>query len=294
MNNQSRSYVYALLTVLFWSTVASAFKIALRDLNYIQLLFVANFISLVVFLVVVSLQGKWRQIGTTRPAQWLMSALQGLLNPFGYYILLLQAYTLLPAQVAQPVNFVWPITLMLLSVPLLKQPIRLTGFLALFISFAGVLVLSSQGSLSEFRVKEPLGIALALASSLVWALFWIVNLKDKRDDVIKLLLSTMFSFVYVFILARVTGNTDHLITKPLFAAVYVGVFEMGITFFFWLKALQLSHSTDRVSNLVYLTPFVSLVFIHFILGERLYYTSVIGLCLIVGGILIRQIKKANR
>ena len=36
------------------------------------------------------------------------------------------------------------------------------------------------------------------------------------------------------------------------------MFEMGITFFFWLKALQLAKTTDKVSNLVYLAPFLSL------------------------------------
>jgi drug/metabolite transporter (DMT)-like permease len=56
----------------------------------------------------------------------------------------------------------------------------------------------------------------------------------------------------------------------------------------------LSESTGRVSNLVYLTPFVSLLFIHTILGEKIYFTSVIGLCLIVGGILIQRIKKDLR
>ncbi len=180
---------------------------------------------------------------------------------------------------------------MILSAPLLKQPIRLTGLIALLISFAGVVVLSSQGNLVHFRIKEPVGIALALSSSVVWSLFWIINIKDKRDDVLKLFLSAMISLAFVLVLAAATGNLSFIFTKPLLPAVYIGLFEMGIPFVLWLKALQLSESTGKISNLIYLTPFLSLIFIHTILKERLYYTSFIGLGLIVAGILIQRIKK---
>jgi len=291
MKNQSRSYLYALITVFLWSTVATAFKIALRDRNNIQLLAIANLASLLVFFAILAAQGKLHLLKKQSLPGMGISALQGLLNPFAYYLIVFKAYSLLPAQVAQPANFVWPVVLMLLSVPLLKQPLRFTGIAALLISFTGVLILSSQGNLINFRIIEPAGVGLALLSSLIWALFWIFNLKDTRDDMVKLFLSFLFSALYILVLALVSGNMAAVFSKPLFAAIYIGLFEMGITFAFWLKALQLADSTGKVSHFIYLTPFVSLIFIHFILHERLYYTSVIGLCLIVAGILLGRIKK---
>ena len=143
MKNQAKAYFYASLTVFLWSTVATAFKIALRDLNNIQLLVIANITSLLVFTVLLLSQGKMHSLKNLTVAGLGLSALQGLLNPFAYYLLVFKAYSLLPAQIAQPANFVWPVVLMLLSAPLLKQPLRLTGVAALLISFAGVLILSS-------------------------------------------------------------------------------------------------------------------------------------------------------
>jgi len=290
LQDQSKAYLYASVTVLLWSTVATAFKIALRDLNYIQLLFVANNTSLLIFLILFILQGKYSELKKTTISDIFLSSLQAMLNPFAYYLIVFKAYSLLPAQVAQPANFIWPIVLMLLSAPLLKQPLKLNGLFALLISFSGVMILSSQGNLGSFRIVEPVGISLALFSSVVWALFWILNLRDSRDNLIKLLLSSFFSSLYITILACATGNLFPVFSKPLGAAVYIGLFELGITYTFWLKALQLSESTGKVANFIYLTPFVSLIFIHFVLHETLYYTSVIGLCLIVSGILIGQIK----
>lgn len=293
MTDQAKAYVYAALTVFFWSTVATAFEIGLRDLNSIQLLLVANITALFVFLTLLLLQRKFNLLKEVTTREFGLSALQGLLNPFAYYLLIFKAYSLLPAQVAQPANFVWPVVLMLLSVPLLKQPLRLYNLFALLVSFAGVLILSSQGNLHDFRIVQPLGIGLALLSSLVWSLFWIVNLKDNRDNLVKLFLSFLFSAGYVLILALSTDNLSPVLSKPLYAPVYIGLFEMGITFAFWLKALQLSDSTGKVANFIYLTPFISLIFIHLILHEELYYTSFIGLCLIVGGILIGRIKNSK-
>jgi len=294
MNNQTKAYFYASLTVLLWSTIATAFKIALRDLNAVQVLVVANITSLLVFLILLVLQGKMPLLRKVTFRSFGLSALQGFLNPFIYYLLVIKAYSLLPAQVAQPANFIWPLVLMLLAAPLLKQPLKYTMLAALLVSFAGVFILSSQGNLGSFRIVEPVGIGLALLSSVAWALFWIVNLRDKRDNLVKLFLSLAFSVLYITILAFATGNLSSILIKPIYAAVYIGLFEMGITFAFWLKALQLSDSTGKVANFIYITPFISLIFIHFILHEKLHYTSLIGLCLIIGGILISRIKNIPR
>lgn len=291
MKNQNKAYLFAFITVLLWSTVATAFKIALRELNNIQLLVIANMTSLLIFFIILAFQKKLFLLKQFNFRNLALSALQGFLNPFAYYLILFKAYSILPAQVAQPVNFIWPVVLMLLSVPLLKQPLRISGILALLISFAGVLVLATQGQMRNFRIAEPMGIVLSLSSSVIWALFWIVNLKDKRDDLVKLFLSFAFSMVYILILAWCTHDILPLFSRPILPALYVGLFEMGISFVFWLKALQHSNSTGKVANLIYLTPFFSLLVIHFVLKEELFVTSIIGLLLIVAGIITGRIKK---
>ena len=77
-------------------------------------------------------------------------------------------------------------------------------------------------------------------------------------------------------------------TAGLAGVVYVGFFEMGLTFIVWSKALELSSTTAKVSNLIYLSPFISLIFIRTIVGEEILPSTVIGLVLIVGGILLQR------
>ncbi len=280
--------MYAGLAMLCWSTVAVAFKLALVSLSPARLLLISNWVAALALILQVTLQGKAATGFRQTRKHLLSSMLLGFLNPFIYYLILFKAYALLPAQVAQPINFVWPVMLMLLSVPLLGQKMHLTSLIALLISFAGVLVLSLQGNLKILDIKEPAGVLLALSSSVIWALYWIFNVKDDRDDQVKLMTNFLFSSVYITLWCWLTGELSGIPRAGILPSVYAGLFEMGITFVLWIKALQYATTTARVSNLIYFTPFVSLVFIHFFLGEKIYLTSLAGLVLIVAGIMLQQ------
>lgn len=291
MTNREKAYIYVALSVLLWSTVASAFKLVLRELDFVQVLFFASWASLISLFAVIVMQGRLRRLKNQSGKQLAKSALLGLLNPFIYYLLLFKAYYLLPAQEAQPLNWTWPIVLSLLSIPLLKQKLKGRSIAGVAVSFLGVLIISTGGNPASLRFTNIEGDILAISSSLVWAMFWILNLRDERDPVIKLFLCFMFGVVYntlglVFLSGFVLPNI-----RGLFSSVYIGMFEMGITFIFWLKALDLSKDSAMVGNFAYLTPFISLIFIHYIVGETIAVSSVAGLTLIVAGILLGSVRK---
>ncbi|MBD3641421.1 MAG: EamA/RhaT family transporter, partial [Marinobacter sp.] len=52
--------------------------------------------------------------------------------------------------------------------------------------------------------------------------------------------------------------------------------------------------TSKVSNLIFISPFLSLVFIYFILGEIILPSTYIGLVLIMGGLWLQQLKVKAR
>ncbi len=290
MDNQKKAYLYAALTVLLWSTVASAFKLTLRSLNFIQMLLIASLVSTAALFLILLAQGKWSDIKSSSMKDLVRSAVLGFLNPFVYYLVLFKAYDVLPAQEAQPLNWTWPIMLVLLSAVLLKQKIGLKSICAILVSFAGVLVISTQGNLPGLSFTNPCGAALALSSSVVWALFWIYNVKDTRDEALKLFLSFGFGVFYIMVVYLIFFRTGKFEPVGILGAAYIGLFEMGLTFVFWLKALKLSRTTAQVSNMVYLAPFISLFFIALIVGEQIRSSTIAGLALIISGIWIQRSK----
>jgi drug/metabolite transporter (DMT)-like permease len=260
------------------------------------MLTIASLTSATVLFIILLSGNKIKLIRQTSGKELLSSALLGLINPFIYYLILLKAYQLLPAQIAQPLNMIWPIILVFLSVPILGQKIKTRSFAALFISLTGVFIISSQGNFLNTWHSDLKGVFLATGSSIFWALFFILNVRDKRDEAIKLFLNFFFGTIYLIIALILTDGLSFsgIRFNGVAAAVYIGTFEMGITFFFWLKALRMASSTDKVSNLVYLNPFISLVLVHFILHEPVYFTTPVGLLLIIAGIWIQNRKPAVR
>lgn len=293
MTRTSQAYLYAAVSILFWSTVASAFKLTLRHLDPYQVLFYASAVSTLVLFIVLLVQGKLHLLRTFSRRQYLRSIALGLLNPAVYYIILFKAYSLLPAQEAQPLNMIWPLVTVLLSVPLLGQRIGWISILAICVSFSGVLVISTHGDLMAFRFTSVQGTVLAVGSAFLWALFWIANLRDDRDEVAKLFLS--FAAGLVFVVAAVALFSDFRIdsSRGLLGAAYIGAFEMGITFVTWSRALALAKTTAHVSHLIYIIPFLSLVFIHFVLDEKVLASTIVGLVLVIGGILMRGLDRSS-
>jgi len=294
MEKQKSAYLYAAAAVLFWSTIASAFKISLPyykdilDLHILHLLFYASLISTIALFLHLLFSKKLNLLKAFSKTDYLRSAAMGFLSPFLYYLVLLNAYSILSAQEAMTINWLWPMTLVLLSIPLLRQKIKLKSILAITISFFGVFIIAAHGNILGFKFTSPAGVLLALGSTMIWSLFWIYNVRGKHDEAVRLFLNFMFGSFFIFVSILLFAKIDIPDLKGILGAVYIGLFEMGITFLLWLKALKLSKTTAHVANLVYLAPFFSLVLISFVVGEKILLSTIIGLIFIVGGIILQK------
>ncbi len=374
MTQQAKAYIFALSAVLLWSTVATAFKISLKQLTYSELLLISSGTSLIVLTLlmilkiyfsksiddskqnekinylnkdkyhlffsntklhskiqlkchsechserseeshksllpqslrfftsfrmtnkyILSLKATWYKLKYELISEivdykgLMFSIALGFLNPFLYYLILFKAYSILPAQEAISLNYTWGIIVVLLSIIFLKQKIHFINIFFLIISFIGVVIIATGGNFTDLHFKNPEGVIYALSSALVWGLFWILNMKDRRSDLIKLFLNFFFGFIFVLIYNLFFTSFKMQFSSSFIAAVYVGIFEMGITFVFWLKALQLSKTTALVSNLAYLSPFLSLFFVSIIIKEEIQFSTIIGLIFIVIGIILQNL-----
>ena len=287
------AYLYALLAVLFWSTIPTAFKLGLAHTSTFQLLTGATIVSSLVLGALTAATGKLGSLFHYRLKDFGFSALMAILNPVVYYLVLFKAYNILPAQVAQPLNMIWPIVLVLLAAPILGQRIRWLSIGAMVLSFSGVVLISLMGGSGLEDPQNRLGIILALSTSIVWALYFLYNTRDKRDPVTRLFLNFVFASLFLLLVGLFRGQPFPSSARGWYAAVYVGVFEMGVTFVLWLMAIRLAPRSDRISNLVYLAPFLNLFFAHEVLGEKIYMTTIFGIVLLVAGIVIQNKSGTN-
>ena len=295
MKENQQSLLFVSITILSWSTVASAFKLALNSLSYYELLLIAAVTALVAFSLIITFQRKWGLLRTINRKQLAIFAISGMLNPTAYYLILFKSYELLPAQIAQPINYIWPVVLSVMLAIFGRQPIPFIKYVGMLISLAGVTIISiGPGKLSSTHLST-VGIALGIGSAFVWATYWLVNrLSTQTDQVLVLFLNFFFGSIWLLMISpfmRIEFSSSH----GIFAAIYSGLFEMTIPFIFFGMALKKTKNPALINHLCYLSPFLSLFIIHLVLGEAIYTTTYIGLGLIVGGLLFNEyIKKMGK
>lgn len=295
MKKNTRSILLALAAVLSWSTVATAFKVALAYLTHFEMLLIASLTSVLIFSIVLTFQHKWGLVKQLNKKQWKELAFLGFLNPAAYYLILFKAYDMLPAQVAQPVNYAWPIVLLVLLAVFAKQPIPSKKYIGMVISMSGVVMISlGTGQLSGMSVPLT-GVLLAAFSAFFWAGYWMVNNKHKHsvDAIVSLFGSFLCGSLYLIACIPLFGLSIPNL-NGLLAGMYVGGFEMAIPFICFGIAMRITSNPALINQLCYLSPFLSLFFIAMVLHEPIVITTYIGLTLIVAGIVFNEyfVKKA--
>ncbi len=289
---RNNAYFYGLVAIALWSTVSSAFKLSLNYQAPSVMLFYSSLTSTIVLFVILIAQKKLHLLRSQSRGDIMRSMTLGLLNPFAYYLVLFKAYNLLQAQEAQVLNYTWGVVMVLLSIPLLKKKVSAMDLVGVVLSFFGVLFIAVKGNLASMHFSNVTGVSLAVGSSLLWALFWIFNLRDHRDETLKLFLNFVFGTIFILIYHLIVGGLTLPGWQGLAGDVYIGLFEMGLTFVVWLKALSTAKHTARIANLIYVTPFISLIVINLVLGEAIHFSTIVGLLFIVGGILIQRVRSA--
>jgi drug/metabolite transporter (DMT)-like permease len=294
MKNSRKAIIYALIAVAMWSTVATAFKLSLQQMSLLQLLTGASFFSLLIVGVCLCQRGELVLALTTFASNIKSICLLAVLNPILYYLVLLKAYALLPAQVAQSINYTWAITLTLLSVPMLKHKLTFRDIVAIVLGYVGVVFIAFGGRGIEGTING-FGIALALLSTLIWAGYWLLSARDPRPPLIKLFQSFLIGFPVLFIITfYIDGFAQFTEIKPWFYIAYIGTFEMGLAFIFWQLAMHHTDRVSQISTLIFLSPFASLFIIQSVLGEPIHPLTLLGLGLIIGGILFQKYPRAPR
>lgn len=281
-SRETQAILLGLAAVALWSTVATVFKLGLAFLTPIQMLWLGSVFSLAFFALtklVIAPPPITRSV-------CFRAGLLGLVNPLAYYLILFEAYDRLPAQIAQPLNYTWAITLAILAIPLLKQRLSSKAWIGIGVSYVGVVILVTRGASAGFDTFDIVGITLALLSTLLWSLYWLATIRIESHPAPLMLIGFAVATPIIGLLCWSTDGFPPLTPRTLSVGVWVGLFEMGVTFLLWQQALSRTRQVAKVSQLIFLSPFISLFLIDQILGESVHPSAVIALGLIVLGVVL--------
>ncbi len=287
-----RAYGLAFFTVFLFGTAAAVSKLLLKSMDNLQLLFWTTLFATLSLAAIAGAQGKLGGLRLLSLRDWgVLSGLGGI-GVFGYHLAYFGGLQFLMAQEATILNYLWPLTTMLFAVVLLSERWTLVKSAAVVLSLAGAWIVISKGDVFAFSFNSPLGIGLSLLAALLYGLFSVLAKRTTYD-------TTLSMFVYcasacVLALGSMLAFSSFSIpsTSELAGTFWLGGVSIGVGFWTWFLALR-AGDTIKIANMAFVSPFLSLVFIFILLGEPIHVSSVLGLGLIVGGILLQARQKSD-
>ena len=286
-----KGYLFAFISIFLWSTVATAAKLLLGDFNNFQVLFVSSLFAALSLAAVYLTPKKRKLFKTYRPKDYLVMSLIGMPGIFLYYVLYFGGADGLPANQAFIINYMWPIMSVVFACLLLKESLTPRKIIAILLSFLGIVIVTG-GDLLHFDRQTLLCALLCLLAAVCYGAFTALNRKYSYDVGVVTMLGYLIAVVLTGAVILVRRDFFTVNSTQVLGFIWNGVFTMAIPNALWVVALR-HGGTAKISNLAYVTPFLSMLCARFVLGEPIRLYSVIGLTVIVLGIFI-QLKPSKK
>jgi len=287
----NKGYLYVSLASILWASTAAVSKLLLAYLDNLQVLFFSTLFASISLLIISVAQGKFAVVKTYTLKDYAIFALMGFIGVFLYRFFLQAALLLMPAQEAFIVNYTWPIMVVIFAWIILKEKMTSKKVVGLLLSFTGVVIVTTKGDFSVLNFSIG-GVFFALAGAVVYGFYSVLGKRQTYEKFTSTTFFYIFSFLFSTIALLIFSSVPLLSLNQLGGLLWLGVFPSGLAFVFWLLALK-HGDVAKISNLIFMTPFLSLIYIYFLLGEKVLLSSVVGLVVIVAGILIQSINRKN-
>lgn len=280
-----KEYVYAGVSIFCWSTVAVVTKLLLGELNQFQLLWVSSFFAGIFLLVVNLITGQLKKLKQWKIKDFAISALCGIPGTFLYYVFYYAGAARMEASHAFIINYLWPIMSVVFACVILKEKLTFKKVLAIAVSFVGVGIVSFS-RLGSFSTDMLLGTVLCMLGAVCYGVFTALNRKVHYEKSLSMMVNYAVTFLLTTLINGLCGDLFLPTGLQALGMAWNGMFTMAAAGTLWILALERG-KTEKISNLAYITPFLSLVWTTLILKEAFNPLSILGLAVIVSGILIQ-------
>ena len=281
------SYIYLILTIILWSAIPAVSKLILAELDNFQMLCYVVIIGAISLFFFNLFSGKLNLLKSYTRKDFLIMFSMGFLGVFLYHLFLYSSFALAPAGQVNVMNYLWPIFIVILSIPILHEKFNYKTIFAIVLSFLGAIIALTKGNFAVFSGQYSLGYLLAAIGALFYGLFCVLGKKVRYDKLSSMLV--YFIAAAIFIIPTTAIVSGFVMPKSLTTIVcllVLGGLINSLTLVLWFEALKSGH-THKTANLVYIVPFLAMVWTYFLNAEPFSIYAIIGLFLIVGGALIQ-------
>lgn len=280
-----KTYILAFSAIFFWSTMATISKLLLGNFGSSFVLCLSSLFAFLFLLIKNISTGNIKKLKEYSFKDCFIMVLIGLPGILVYNLLYYLGAAVMPASQAFIINYLWPIMSVIFACILLKEKMTFRKAVAIVMSFMGVIVVAGTGE-GGFSGAAALGAVCILFAAMSYGLFTALNQKFRYDKNVSMMLVYGVTTVIMAVICLFTSGFSAVSFTEILGFVWNGALVMGLANTAWAIALE-SGETAKISNLAYITPFVSLVWIALVLKENISPTAFLGLVIIILGIFIQ-------
>lgn len=292
-DNTLKGYINLGLCIMLWAAIPVVSKKAMVDIDNIQLLFYSTVLSTLILGLMVLWEKNWKVIKSYKSLDYIHMGSLGVLGNYLYYIFLYGALSRTTASEGFIIAYMWPIFVMLLSFVILRESVTISKLVGITISFVGMLIIATNGNVFTMKFANPYGDFLAICGAFIFALYSVLGKKVEYDNTFSVFIYFLTALILLVPTIILTSGFVMPKTDTWIWIIINGCFVNGISYVFWFKALAYG-KTEIIANLLYLTPFVSLIYISIFLDEKILVSSIIGLIIIITGVVSQYIKGKSK
>ena len=293
VDTMKKEYIYAGISIFLWSTVATVTKLLLGNLNSMQVLAISSAFAFVFLAVINLIKGNFKLLKVYKAKDYFVMSLVGILGTFLYNLFLFLGIGSMQASQAFIINYLWPMMAVVFACLILKEKFTAKKLIAIVLSFAGVIIVTSNGNFLQLDIGSLTGALYCVLAAVCYGLFTVLNKKNDYESYFSMMIFYLVSFIISAVYMLIVGDSFAFDFVQGLGLLWIGIFNSAIAFTTWALALRLG-DTAKISNLAYITPFLSLIWTCVVLKEPFSIYCLIGLIFIVGGILVQLIRPRTK
>nr|AGS53448.1 membrane protein [uncultured bacterium contig00027] len=281
MRLKDNYHLFAIITILFWSSAFVFTRLALKFFTPFSLGFLRCLIaSLALLVIAIIIKIKVPQ---KEDLKWFI--LSGFFGFFFYMIVFNAGSVTVTASTASIILATAPVFTTILAGIIYKEKIRLLQYIAIIIEFAGVGVLTLMNGVFSVNI----GLLWLLIASISISVYNLLQRKisKKYSSIQTVVISIWFGTAMLLIF--IPNSVGEIKNAPFIQIVYLlimGIFCSGLAFVTWTHSLSKAKNTSSVTNYMFITPLLTTVIGFLLAKETPDYSTIIGGSIILIGIFI--------
>lgn len=282
-----KKYNYILLAIGIWSTQAFATKILVTALGPILVYFLASILAgttLLIFFFLLNKKASLNSLFRRFRQVIIISALLSAAN-----LMLFTSFALMQASGVIIILYIYPIFMVVMNSVIFTKKVEVRELVGILIGFLGILIFTTNGTLTTFRFENTFGYLLVLGGAFFWALYLIVQRHFQLETVSSNGIAFLLSAVYALpLLLLVSTHTiiNHFDIENVSLLIYLGMITFGMANVLYITGLKKSKIINAaLTN--YLTPVMAVVLNFLVLGESIFWYDFAPIaCVFIGYVTI--------